>query len=314
METVRRRARSRRVEFESLKISLWYGGVAALYIVVSDRLLFYWVKDPDRMSWIAAGKGVVFVIVTSVILYFMVRHFMDDLLRVREQAWAAQKNDALGRMAAGVAHDFNNILQVVTSSSQVGVDLAKAERPDLAELFAQSQGAATRGRDLVRHLMAFARQQPSQTQVIPVLDLLRMVQSLLKGIVRPPFMLIMEVSADAGSIEVDPVNLEQVIMNLVVNALDSMGREGGGAVSVRAQGRGSWVELVVEDTGSGIAPDVLPHIFEPFYSTKGGHGTGLGLATVHSIVRNWGGTIEVRSRSQEGSSFHILVPAAAPLP
>jgi signal transduction histidine kinase len=300
--------RPKKVEQESLKISVGYGIVSGLYIIVSNRLLYYWVKDPDRMSWIATAKGTIFVLVTSVFLYFLLRNLMKDLLRVQEQAWAAQKSEALGRMAAGVAHDFNNILQVVTVASQLGAETA-GPRSELGELFSRSNAAASRGRDLVRQLMAFARQEASKPQKMQVLELFMMVEALLKGIVRLPTMLMLEVSADAGWVEVDPVHLEQVLMNLVVNGLDSMPR--GGEITVRAQRREQWVELIVEDTGSGISPEVLPHIFEPFFTTKGGQGTGLGLATVQGIVRQWGGSVEVRSSPHEGTRFSILVPACA---
>jgi signal transduction histidine kinase len=295
-----------RVERQAFRICVIYATVSVVWITASDRVLYALVKDPNLVSWIAVAKGWAFVGITCTILYFLVRNLMREQYMAQEQAWLSQKNEALGRMATGVAHDFNNILQVVSVASQMGAELPSAH-PDTVRLFAQMAEASTRGRDLVRHLMAFARQAPSQPRLVDLEEELKAMVAMLASVVRPPVVLRLDIEPGSGKAMLDPVQLQQVLMNLVVNAVDAMPKGGNLVLGLRR--RGSQVELQVQDSGIGIKEEDLPHIFEPFFTTKAGKGNGLGLATVHGIVRQWNGAIRVDTGLGLGSTFVVSIPS-----
>ena len=230
----------------------------------------------------------------------------------------AEKLDAVGRLAGGIAHDFNNILAVVMSyadliAAEVELDDGVAE--DLNEI----KSAGQRGANLVRQLLGFSRNEISTPEVLRLSDSVYEVSKMLHRTLGEDIE--MEVRANSsGSVYVDRNQLEQVLMNLAVNARDAM--QSGGRLSfetndvhVLEQGPasgpppGRYVLLRVTDTGEGIPADVLPHMFEPFYTTKGpGRGTGLGLATVYGIVKQAGGHIDVRSKVGEGTTFSVYWP------
>ena len=230
----------------------------------------------------------------------------------------AEKMDAVGRLAGGIAHDFNNILAVVMSyadliGAEVELDATVAE--DLREI----KQAGQRGANLVRQLLGFSRNEISTPEVLRLSDSVYEVSKMLHRTLGEDIE--MEVRANSsGSVFVDRNQLEQVLMNLAVNARDAM--QGGGRltfettdVHVLEQGpapgppSGRYVLLRVSDTGEGIPDDVLPHMFEPFYTTKGpGRGTGLGLATVYGIVKQAGGYIDVHSKLGEGTTFSVYWP------
>jgi signal transduction histidine kinase len=235
---------------------------------------------------------------------------------------ASQRLESLGRMAGAVAHDFNNILSVITLS-------ADGARSPLATLVQRDEDlleigrSARAGRDLTKQLMAFARSDPERVERFDANARVVQLRGMLQRLVRDEVVLTLTPAAAPQIIEMDATQFEQVVMNLVINARDAI--SGPGRIDVRlapadADGRGGWggsaprayVQLSVTDSGPGIPPEVLPHIFEPFFSTKEtGEGAGLGLATCDGIVRRAGGHIQVHTEAGVGTRFEVLLPAAA---
>jgi two-component system cell cycle sensor histidine kinase/response regulator CckA len=176
--------------------------------------------------------------------------------------------------------------------------------------FEQIQAAGDRGRDLVRQLMAFARQQPTDPQVVKLDDLLLARQGLLRKLLKPGVQFELVLEDKAPAVLADPVQLEQVLMNLVANANDAMPEGGRLRVSLSCQGR--WAQLAVQDNGTGMDAKTRAQLFEPFFTTKGpGVGTGLGLATVFGIVQQYNGEVRVESGAGEGSTFTVRLPRLA---
>jgi PAS domain S-box-containing protein len=246
--------------------------------------------------------------------------------RLQLQFQEAQRLEGLGRLAGGVAHDFNNLLTVI-----LGCAASLRERigsaGDVAEDLDQIDTAAGRARDLTRQLLAFARKQV----ITPVpLDLSRVVKDgerLLRRVLGEDVSLTVRVDEPLWPVLCDPAQLEQVILNLAANARDAM--PDGGALTIAARnaefaadgsagdGRppGQWVCVSVRDAGVGMAPEVKAHLFEPFFTTKAhGKGTGLGLATVHGIVAQSGGHLEVESAPGQGTTITVYLPRATAAP
>lgn len=211
----------------------------------------------------------------------------------------------MGRMAGGVAHDFNNVLTVVMGMTELARDAAPRGGVQRGQL-EQALLAAGRGRDLVKNLLAYARSQPVQ----PVrLDLAAAVQNclpLLHKLIKPQVTL--TVRLQPALVMADPSQLEQVLMNLVINANDALPK--GGVIDLVCAVQGDAAVLTVGDNGEGMDEETRSRIFEPFYSTKGEGGTGLGLATVDSLVRQMGGHIELKSVRGHGSRFSLWFPLA----
>ena len=231
----------------------------------------------------------------------------------------AQKLESLGLLAGGIAHDFANLLTVILTSTSLAS--ARSQDPQISEELTAITGAAERGALLTRQLLAISRTHPLTIQAIDVGDRLRSLASLLQRIL--PERIALELSDDGEPplVEGDPSQLDQVLMNLCINARDAM--PDGGVLRIRTdlvpartdvspdENPGPWVAISVTDSGSGMPPDVVERVFEPFYTTKPDRaGTGLGLAVVFSIVRQHGGTITCQSRVGEGTTFRILLPLA----
>ncbi|RKY19872.1 MAG: hypothetical protein DRQ55_09550, partial [Planctomycetota bacterium] len=241
-----------------------------------------------------------------------------ERLAVEAQLTQAQKMESVGRLAGGVAHDFNNMLTAVLGhADQARHNLSE---PDIArEHLTELMGVARRGAELTSQLLGFAREQPTAPQALCPGDFVNSLRSLLHRLVRDDVVLDVDVDPDAGNVCIDPIQLEQVLINLVVNGADAM-PQGGPLVVTVARGTPDdrprenaepehWLRLSVSDTGIGMPEEVSRRIFEPFFSTKpAGQGTGLGLATCHGILRQNGGLIEVVSQPGSGSSFHVLLP------
>ncbi len=248
-----------------------------------------------------------------------------DRRRMENQLQQAQKMDAIGRLAGGVAHDFNNLLMVISSYAELMLDSLAPQHP-LRHNVDEIQKASRRAADLTRQLLAFGRKQ---MQALQVLDLNRLIEDfnkMLPRLIGEDVELVFVPGDKLGSVKADPVQIEQVLMNLVANARDAMPRGGRLTIetaSVRLDDvyvqqhsivpPGDYVLLTVTDTGLGIAPEHLSHIFEPFYTTKEeGKGTGLGLATVYGVVKQNGGFIWVYSEPGLGTAFKIYLPRARP--
>jgi two-component system cell cycle sensor histidine kinase/response regulator CckA len=237
------------------------------------------------------------------------------------QAAQSQKMQAVGQLAGGIAHDFNNLLTVMIGFCDLLLLRHRPGEQTFADIMQIKQNA-NRAANLVRQLLAFSRQQTLQPKVLDVTDILADLSNLLRRLIGVNIALKVVHGRDLGLVRVDQVQLEQVLINLVVNARDAMPK--GGTLTVRTSNLvsreptrrgaeivppGSYVLVEVTDTGVGIPPENLERIFEPFFSTKEiGAGTGLGLATVYGIVKQTGGFIAVDSRLDEGSTFAIYLP------
>jgi len=246
--------------------------------------------------------------------------------REREAKSAHKERLALiGQLAGGVAHDFNNLLMVILNYA--GFVEAAVSDPDVRNDVEQVRLAAQRAAELTRQLLAFSRREAVKPRVIDVGQLIDGAEKMLRRTLGEQVQFRAQVSPEVPRILVDPTKLEQVLINLTVNARDAM--PDGGVVSVEVDGvtldeqgaqdeglpPGRYAHLRVSDTGTGMAPEVMARVFEPFFTTKEqGKGTGLGLATVYGIVTQAGGTVTVRSDIGQGTSFHVYFPATTRLP
>ncbi|MEJ2155288.1 MAG: PAS domain S-box protein [Desulfobacteraceae bacterium] len=248
------------------------------------------------------------------------RDISRELLR-EKQMQQAQKMEAIGTLAAGIAHDFNNILAAIVGYTDITLHGIPKDSPHRAHL-KKVLKAGDRAKSLVNQILAFSRSDEKETRPVVLQIILKEVMKLLKATLPSTISIQANLNSDAA-IMANPTQIHQVIMNLCTNASYAM-RENGGALSVILEPytldnahpignetleAGEYVRLVVEDTGEGIPPDSVERIFDPFYTTKKpGEGTGMGLAVVHGIVTECGGTIQVHSESGRGSSFEILLP------
>ena len=236
------------------------------------------------------------------------------------------KMEAIGRLAGGVAHDFNNVLTAIFGYADLLLDSFDADHPARNDVL-EIKKAGERAASLTRQLLAFSRKQVMQTRQVNLNDVVRNLQPLLSRLIGEDIQLTIENDPALDDIHGDPGQLEQVLMNLAANARDAM-PEGGrltiamanetvtgarpGTLETLAPGR--YVRLRVTDTGHGIPKDVLRQIFEPFFTTKEqGKGTGLGLATVYGIVKQSNGWISASSELEEGTTFTIYLPAVVPV-
>ena len=230
---------------------------------------------------------------------------------LEEQFRQAQKMEAVGRLAGGIAHDFNNLLTVMSSCSELLLlDLPQDDRRriDVEEI----RRAAQRAAGLTRQLLAFSRKQILQPTMLDLNAIVAEMEKMLRRVLGEDVAMVTQLDPELGFVRADHGQVEQVLMNLVVNARDAMPR--GGRIVLRtrnvAQDAGDpLVALEVIDEGVGISTDAMPHIFEPFYTTKEvGKGTGLGLSTVYGIVKQSGGDVEVDTTLGSGTTFRILFP------
>ena len=247
--------------------------------------------------------------------------------RKRREAQVRQQDRlaVVGQLAAGIAHDFNNSLSIIllqTQMAQLSPDLAAKEKQRLQIINEQSQHAA----HLVAQILDFSRQSVLEYQLVDLTTFLMNIVDLLKRTIPKQVCILFTCDVEQAWIKADVTRLQQVLINLAINARDAMPKGGklhlhlsllnvtqASKPPVSGITRGPWLRLAVADTGEGIAPRHLPHIFEPFFSTKGRHkGTGLGLSQVHGIIQQHGGFIQVSSQLAQGTSFFIYLPALSP--
>ena len=233
----------------------------------------------------------------------------------------AQKMEAIGLLAGGVAHDFNNMLTAILGYCELllaDLDLSDPRQADIAEI--QKAGVSAAG--LTRQLLAFSRKEIIQPALLDLNAILTGMEGMLRRLIREDIEVVLGLSSGLGSVMGDRGQVEQIVMNLAVNARDAMPTGGRLLIETAnveldehyarvhlAAEPGSYVRLSVSDTGTGITPEVRARLFEPFFTTKQrGQGTGLGLATVHGIVTRRGGIVNVYSEVGQGTAFKIYFP------
>jgi len=246
-----------------------------------------------------------------------------ERLRLEEQLRQSQKMESIGRLAGGVAHDFNNILTVIQGHASL-MQARHGVPPEAVASVHEIAEAAERAANLTRQLLTFSRQQVMKPRQLNLNEVAGNMAKMLQRLVGEDVSFQLDLGSQDGLIEADSGMIEQVLMNLVVNARDAMPRGGRlkirtdqvrvdrGDVPLHPEARpGQFVRLEVTDTGCGVPAGDLPHLFEPFFTTKEvGKGTGLGLATVYGIVKQHHGWITVDSRMGEGTRFQIFLPAS----
>jgi PAS domain S-box-containing protein len=242
--------------------------------------------------------------------------------RAQAQLRQSQKMEAIGRLAAGIAHDFNNILGIVTSCAEL---LRIRDTASTGTQYIDTiRKASERGASLTRQLLAFSRKQVVQPRILDLNERVKEASKLLKPLMGDDVQLLVNSKVPVAAVEADPGQLDQIIMNLAVNARDAMPRGGKLIIEISTgdfdeafvkqhppMTAGAYVLLAVSDTGTGMNESTIAHIFEPFFTTKEtGKGTGLGLATVYGIVQQTGGHIFVYSEVGRGTTFKIYLPSA----
>ena len=238
-----------------------------------------------------------------------------------EQLRQSQKMEAVGQLAGGIAHDFNNLLTAITGYSEMTLRRLEPEST-LWRNVEEIRKAGVRAASLTRQLLAFSRKQELQPKVLDINSVVSEMDKLLRRLIGENIELSTHLAPDLGRVMADPGQIEQVLMNLVVNARDAMAD--GGKITIETSNvcldddstgslarvpRGAYVLLAVSDTGTGMDAALQERIFEPFFTTKGvDKGTGLGLSTVYGVVKQSGGNISVHSEVGKGTRFKVYLP------
>lgn len=241
--------------------------------------------------------------------------------QLQEQLLQAQKMESIGRLAGGVAHDFNNMIMVILGNAEIALDEIDTTHP-VHESLMEILSSAKRSADLTRQLLAFARKQTISPRPLELNELVAGMFKMLERLIGENIELAWKPGSELWNVNMDPTQIEQILVNLSVNARDAVG--GVGRVSIETANvhvdlsdfhylpniiPGDYVMLTVRDSGRGIDKENLPHLFEPFFTTKEiGQGTGLGLATVHGIISQNQGFIDVDSEPGQGTTFRIYLP------
>ena len=269
-----------------------------------------------------------------IVNFVAVKRDITDRLRAEEENRAlqaqlahSQKLDTVGRLAGGVAHDFNNMLQAILGYAEMALEQVSPDQPVRADLL-EIQKAAQRSAALTRQLQTFARKQVALPQTLVLNEAVEGTFTMLRRLIGEGIRLVWKPGPEPGLVRIDPGQLDQVVANLCINARDAVGKSGLIEIATAAVeldsadarrlgdlAPGDYLLLSVRDNGCGMPPDVLEHVFEPFFTTKPiGKGTGLGLSTVYGIVKQNQGAIAVESRPGEGSVFRIYLPRQAGQP
>lgn len=315
-------------------VALLYVFLSLVWIVISSELVLREFQHPVTITTVEIVKGIAFVIGTGGLIFIICKRALERILREKERLREserqryqlqdrlvqAQKLEGIGRLAGGVAHDFNNILTVILSSCHL-------LRRDIGTNGAQSrlemiETAADRAASLTRQLLAFSRHQVLEVQSINPNKVVEETARLLERLLGEDVKLVLTLDPALGNVMADPSQISQILMNLAVNARDAMPK--GGTLEIHTENidvdgelvarvpyltPGQKVVVSVRDTGEGIPDAIQRKIFEPFFTTKQpGKGTGLGLSTVHGIVEQSGGAIDLRSAPGQGTTFRIYLP------
>ncbi len=278
------------------------------------------VRKDGKIVWVSDNAVVVRGSDSHPVMEGLIVDITDRKL-LENQLQQSRRMEAVGRLAGGIAHDFNNLLTIIKGYAELALN-----RPGISPQFTtdvqQIGNAAERASTLIRQLLAFSRRQVLQPKSLDLNAIVESLDKLLNRLMGADIQMKTSCSAGIGTVKADPAQIEQVIMNLVVNARDAM--PSGGRLTIETANvdlsanyardhvtvkPGPYVMLAVSDTGIGMDSDTQTHIFEPFYTTKGsGRGTGLGLSTVYGIVKQSGGYIWVYSEPGKGTSFKVYLP------
>ncbi|AFM25918.1 PAS domain S-box protein [Desulfomonile tiedjei] len=258
----------------------------------------------------------------NIVNFVAVQRDVTEELKLQRQLAQAQKMEAVGVLAGGIAHDFNNLLQVTLGFSEILLEEKKETDPEYRDLQKIFQ-AATSGAELVRQLLTFSRKVEPKTVPLDLTEPIMQIKKFLNRTIPKMIDIRINVSGDLAEVDADPTQIEQILMNLAVNARDAMPE--GGTLTITARNEtldsecvkchpgvspGDYVLLAITDTGTGMDTGIVEHIFEPFFTTKEiGRGTGLGLAMVYGIVKQHGGHITCQSDVAQGTTFKIYLPA-----
>lgn len=303
------------------------GRISRVIVHVGAQKILLVVKPTGALStgvtrslpWLLAGGILGFGLLAAVFIETWLRR-RAARRRLDVELRRGQQLEAVGRLAGGIAHDFNNLLSAILSYADLAMDQTVDEpvHADLEEI----RGAARRGADLVRQLLVFSRREKAESEPIDVNGEVQDLERLLSKMIGDDVELLVQLTPERPVVEANRGQLEQVLMNLVVNARDAI--EGTGTISVetgvveldRTNARrhagaspGRYARLTVSDTGEGMPPEVLAHAFEPFFTTKGpGQGTGLGLATVYGTAQRAGGYVTIDSVRGERTTVSVFLP------
>jgi two-component system cell cycle sensor histidine kinase/response regulator CckA len=256
--------------------------------------------------------------------FVAIKRDLTETRKLESQFLQAQKMEVVGRLAGGIAHDFNNLLTVINGTAELALMDLGPHHPVRAD-FDRIRESGARAASLTRQLLAFSRKQIVRRELVDVGKLLTDFRGMLQRLLGEDIRLVVAVDAPIAYVSADPSQVEQVVLNLAVNARDAMllgGQLTLGVTNVTLDEAfaathpgaktGPHVMLTVSDTGTGMAPETMARLFEPFFTTKdAGQGTGLGLATVYAIVQQCGGTVWAESEPGSGATFRICLPAAS---
>jgi len=277
-----------------------------VHVSLSERALL---AEWRRSAASAAVAMAALTLLLAGMLVQLVRR-RNRLEQMRAQRAQAEKLEALGQVTGGIAHDFANLLNVVSASLQV-LTLRPGERDHVLQVAAVARRAVDRGTELIARLLAFARRQPLELKPADLNSLISAAQPLIAQAAGPRIELVLQLAPGLPPVLTDESQLEIALLNLVVNARDAISRQG--RISLRTHATASGVCLTVEDDGSGMSRDVRLHALEPFFTTKGEAGTGLGLPQVYGFMRQAGGSVELDSSPGTGTRVHLRFAQARPV-
>ncbi len=299
--------------FESLLLELDFLRIAMERRLERAIVLEQTLSRSTAIAWIA----IVAIALGAIWSHERKRREAEAALRQSEaQLFQAQKMEAIGRLAGGIAHDINNHLAAISMQCEA-IKLRKEDSADVEARADAIINTAGKSATMIKRLLAFSRKQTIQPEIVCANDVVTDLNDILAGLVSEDVRLETHLAADLHHISIDPSQLEQIILNLVVNACEAM--PSGGTLVVETsnlmQEAGNWICLRVSDTGSGIPDAILDRIFEPFFTTKDmALNSGLGLATIDGITRQNGGQVLVESETGKGTTFRVLLPASKRMP
>lgn len=305
-----------------ISVTLTYAALATFWIWSSDELILRLGLSPHAIFRFSMVKGMLFVAVTTLVLYLLLQRMMAQIVRdakekhfLERQFQQAQRMEALGQLAANVSHDVKNHLMVISGYAEL-LELEDEQNRGRRDVIIKAVAKCDK---LSRELLAYSRRQPLTPTPVKVRDTVSETASMLSTALGKSITQVTRINTDSA-ILIDPAQLQQVLMNLALNSKDAM--PAGGTFCLEASDltinsqidgvavpEGNYVELVITDSGQGIPDHYRSRLFEPFFTTKErGKGTGLGLAAVYGITKQSGGFIFVDSQPGQGTSFRLLFP------